>query len=548
MWFGNLVTPPWWDDLWLKEGFATWGTPLVLTLLEPDAAHDVSAAARSLSAMATDSLASTRAIREPIEENSNIRNAYDAITYSKSLGVIHMIDQFFGPEVFRPALGRYVAAYADGVADSERFYSIMASETKTPALADVLRSFVEQQGVPQVQAELVCEAGKASVQLRQQRYAPLGSTIDPQATRWSLPICLRTAAGHKQCTIMSQTAQTLAIEQPGCPEWVLPNTGGNGYYRWNVPAPQWQLLLQNIASMSATEALSVIDSAIAAFEAGQLSGQLFWEAIAASSVSPYRQVVALPLTRLGQYQDHYFQGADREAFNQRLATLYLPALARALASAEPEQQILATNLQSFLALVAKDPAIRAQLSQRAQAFTGFDSPADPDALSSDLYQSALTVAVQDLGGRFVRHLVKTRQQLDDPRFESASALALGRVIDPALLADIRSLALSEEMGSREAYALLMATTATPTTRIDNWRWIREHFEQVLTKIPAQWRRRTPAFASALCSREALTQLQDLFAEHGTLAPGYQRSLDQTRERLQLCMALAPVASTLTSNL
>jgi alanyl aminopeptidase len=104
MWLGNEVTPPWWDDLWLKEGFATWATPLVLTILEPEGGHGLNALETSIGAMQLDSLASTRAIREPITDNSDIRNAYDAITYSKSLGVIHMIDRYFGSDVFRPAL------------------------------------------------------------------------------------------------------------------------------------------------------------------------------------------------------------------------------------------------------------------------------------------------------------------------------------------------------------------------------------------------------------------------------------------------------------
>ena len=51
MWLGNQVTPPWWDDLWLKEGFATWATPLVLTILEPDGGHGLNALERSIGAM-----------------------------------------------------------------------------------------------------------------------------------------------------------------------------------------------------------------------------------------------------------------------------------------------------------------------------------------------------------------------------------------------------------------------------------------------------------------------------------------------------------------
>ncbi len=56
MWFGNLVTPPWWDDLWLKEAFAVWSETAVLAIMEPDGNHDVVSVADGISAMALDSL------------------------------------------------------------------------------------------------------------------------------------------------------------------------------------------------------------------------------------------------------------------------------------------------------------------------------------------------------------------------------------------------------------------------------------------------------------------------------------------------------------
>ncbi|MEO1028634.1 MAG: M1 family metallopeptidase, partial [Pseudomonadota bacterium] len=108
MWFGDLVTPPWWDDLWLKESFATWGTPISLIEFEPNGRHELDALSSAQRAMGLDSIDSARAIREPIYQNQNIRNAYDGITYSKGMAVIRMIDSYFGPDVFRPALGRYV--------------------------------------------------------------------------------------------------------------------------------------------------------------------------------------------------------------------------------------------------------------------------------------------------------------------------------------------------------------------------------------------------------------------------------------------------------
>ena len=52
------------------------------------------------------------------------------------------------------------------------------------------------------------------------------------------------------------------------------------------------------------------------------------------------------------------------------------------------------------------------------------------------------------------------------------------------------------------------------------------------------------FAQALCSQEGMGQLRKLFAQHGDLAPGHQRSLAQTEESLQLCMAMTGQADKL----
>jgi len=537
MWFGNLVTPPWWDDLWLKEGFATWSEPLVLTIMEPDGGHDVIAATYAIGAMELDSLASTRAIREPIVDNNNIRNAYDLITYFKSLGVIHMVDQYFGSQVFRPALGRYIAKFADTEADSPQFYQLIGEETKTPALTETFRSFVEQQGVPLVSADLQCNDGKQVVKLKQQRYRPLGSMIQADAHRWTIPICLLTPGGERHCVLMDKAEAEIALSLDECPRWLLPNAGGSGYYRWNIPEQQLRALVADFDSFTATEALSILDSLLAAFESGELAPELVWNTIEASSRFPQRQVVTAPLGHLKRYSEHYFTARQKAAMADKMRAWYGPVLAETAASEDPDQQILHTALLEFMALVVKDPEARSTLRRQAEGFTGFQRPAETEALNSDLYESALTVAVQDIGAEFVEHLIEFRSQLDDSRFESASAIALGRVTDLDLLPRIRALVMSDAVGPREKHDLLLSSTATLQTGVANWQWIASNFEQITQQLPGQWLRRTPRFAQEFCSKTAQTQLRELFTTYAELVPGYERALSQTEERLELCMAL-----------
>ena len=549
MWFGNLVTPPWWDDLWLKEGFASWSAPMVLTLFEPEGGHDLNAVVASIGAMRLDSLASARAIREPIADNKNIRNAYDSLTYSKSLGVIHMVDQYFGADIFRGALGRYIEAFADGVADSPAFYEVIGEETNSPELTETFRSFIEQKGVPQLDFELKCDRESSpAIQIRQSRYKPLGSPITDAGQKWTIPVCLRSDSGSDQCLMLTKSVQTVSLQGSHCPQWVLPNAGGSGYYRWNLADSQWQALVQNFAEFNATELLSIIDSAFATFEAGTLSESILLQLIQRSSQSDKRQVLVAPLSFLRKYRRNYLSTANEPAFLQFAKGLYQPVLDRTANTQDSEQQLLHSELMRFMALTAKDPAARQQLLEKATAFTGFEWERDVEALESDLYAAALTVAIQDAGEAFLPHLMKLRTELDDPLFESASATAIGRSTNSAQLDQIHELALSDALGARETFSLIHEAMAEPALQEQHWQWLVENFAAVINKIPEQWRRFTPRFGDSFCDTGQLEELRQLFETHGDLAVGYKRNLAQTEEQIQLCMSLRKRGQALTGTL
>ncbi|WP_078083472.1 M1 family metallopeptidase [Microbulbifer mangrovi] len=537
MWFGNLVTPPWWDDLWLKEGFATWGTPLALTIMEPDGGHDLNAAVRAISAMNLDSLASTRAIREPITDNNNIRNAYDAITYAKSLGVIHMVDQYFGADTFRPALGRYIEQFADGVADSPDFYKVIGDETNSPQLTETFRTFVEQKGVPLLSLTVDCSKdGDAKVRIKQQRYKPLGSPISETGQQWSIPFCMRSNSGDTQCEFLSDTQQEIAVSGGACPEWVMPNANGSGYYRFNMDQKHWDALLDQFENLTPTERLSLIDSAFAAFEAGELKPGTLLEVVRLSATSDKRQVVEAPLGYLAKYADHYVDDANAANWQAFLKKLYGKKVQSLADKSDSESKLLRSRLLGFLALEGKDKETRKQLQQQAEQFTGFGTERDSKALDSDLYESALTVAIQDSGKDFLEHLIQMRSELDDPLFDNASANAIGRVTDPSQLDTIHKLALSEGMGAREAFGLIQNALIEPDLQAKNWQWLQDNFAAVVAKIPEQWRRNTPRFAANFCDQQSLQQVQALFTQQQKLVPGYQRALSQTEEGINLCMA------------
>ena len=549
MWFGNLVTPPWWDDLWLKEGFATWATPMVLSEFEPEAGHDLDALLRNFAAMELDSLATTRAIREPIVRNEDIRNAYDSITYSKSQAIIHMVDSYFDGQRFRLALGNYISTFSDGVADSEDFYASIGKYSGEAAITQTLRQFVEQKGVPLLSIALHCpESGVNRLFFSQARYRPLRSQIG-DASKWTVPVCVRLGGAAEQtaCGLIDATDNVLELGGDSCPSWVMPNRDGAGYYRWTLPEPYWRALLDDFTVLSPAEQIAVLDSVIANYHAGDVGPETLLRVIALSSQSTVRQVVTMPMGSLRRLLLTVLEPESATALRGFLEPLYLSTLKRVEEPDGWEETLLHNRLLDFLARTLEHPATRGELVIQARRFIGDGELADPLALTSDLYRAALTAAVQDMGDAFIERLIQARSHIDDPRFELASAQALGAARDADGMERVRGYVFDSSLGSREAFNLVATMLFDPLSRQAHWDWFRSELDTIVHKVPDQWRLRLPQLADGFCRTEKIDELNALFDVHGQSAPGHELALRQTNERIRLCAALRTVQSTALRN-
>ena len=537
MWFGNLVTPPWWDDLWLKEAFATWGTPLSLELFQPEAGHGLDAVRRALSAMRLDSLAAVRAVREPIERNEDVRNAYDAITYSKGMAIIRMMDEYFGAEAFRPALGRYVEQYEDGVADSPAFFDVIGQVSGEPRLTEAFRSFVEQKGVPRIDiTDVQNEDGDLQFRVRQSRYVPLGSKIDGQPL-WTIPVCAKVAGRETPaCQIIDTRDAVVRVLGAGDTAWIMPNARAQGYYRFNLPTEMWRALAADFDKLSTGEQMSVVDSAFAMFEAGALDAEIVKLISEAASRADNRNVVTAPMSSLSRYV-RMVSGDERAVVQTYLMSLYEPPLLDARRRSGDDAILLDGAITGFLAFTAEAQRYREETVSRARAYFGLDGAPDSQALLSDEYRDAFTLFVQDGGEEAFTLLSSEVEARSDATFTLAAASALGSTRVPELAAIAREHVLEGKFGPREAYSIIANQMAEPLVREEAWIWLQENYPSFLERIPRQWPRRTPGLFESFCDADRLSELEELFEQYGELAPGYEAALSQMRERLELCSAL-----------
>ena len=525
MWFGNLVTPPWWDDLWLKEAFASWSEYSVLAIMEPEENHDLASIVRGLTAMDQDSLSGVRAVAEPISRNEDIRNAYDAITYSKGQSIIGMIDAYFGPEVLRPALGRYVARFADREADSATFYDAIGRASGQREIGDVFRSFVTQPGVPVVSASLSCGAGTPKLALSQSRYRPIGSEIEPGG-RWAVPVCVAWRDGAldgEVCTVLRETSRTLEINGSICPEMILPNAGGTGYYRFDLTPDLWQALSDTFDALEPGEALVTLDSAQAAFDAGTLGADEFLNVLEAGLSHPADTVMMAALRGWADLISH-LDFAMADAASARAGAV----LGTLTAPEAPEAE---SQLVTFSASVLRDPETRAGLIAELEAFM-----AGTGRLSSDLYGPALRAALEEGGRAMLDRVVEAEQRLDDAVFRQAVASAVGSVTETEDALYVLGLIRSGGISQQVSLSAMQSLMGSDQHRPEVWNQIRGNFPAFVEVVPSQSRRHLPRLARAFCDPAIIPDLEALFAGGERALAGHERALAETKESLTLCAA------------
>ncbi len=541
MWFGNLVTPQWWNDIWLNESFATWIQNKASHTFWPKGEFDRDTLKGALGAMANDSLAAARQIREPIDHNDKIAGAFDGITYQKGGGVLAMLERYVGEEQFQAGIRLHLKRHQDGTATAEDFIASIAEGSDRAEIGSAFHSFIEQPGVPLVSATLDCkDPQKPRLDLRQARYAPLGSALKPDAGQWQIPFCASyTAEGGRKstCALLSRKEQSIDLDARTCPSTVHPNADGAGYYRFTLNEAGWQSLIAGIAALSPAEALVLADSLDAAFRAGVVSADLYVSgliALAGHSAWDVVNVAAEHLEGITRIIDE----APLRSIEPVLGNIVAPRYAELENATDSGSQLLRQSLQRFLIVVARDQSMRQPLAEQAAAVLGLKGDPDPSAAPASEWETIFTVGVQDLGEPFFDLLLKMAIESADPQFRQSAAGALARVEDPALVRKLQTAVLADHFKGTEMVGVVFRQIGRPATTELTYAWLQQNDDAIIGMFPETFRSSiVPALGGGFCTAVRGDEWRAFVVSHAAKVPGYERPLEQTIESIQLCAAL-----------
>ncbi|AWP08987.1 putative aminopeptidase N-like [Scophthalmus maximus] len=256
MWFGNLVTLRWWNEVWLNEGFATYVSYLGADHAEPSwNVKDLIILNDVHRVFAVDALTSSHPLSS--EEDSivlpdQIIEQFDVISYSKGAAVLRMLSDFLSESVFVQGLNTYLNhfAYSNTVGDDLWCHLQMAVKANNVSLPrpvyDIMNRWVLQMGFPVVTIDTT------TGQVSQKHFlldAEFNVTVEsPYKYEWLIPVRWM-KAGEVQGDIwwlMEKEAANFEMRTGG--SWVLANVNVTGFYRVNYDLGNWERLLAQLQS------------------------------------------------------------------------------------------------------------------------------------------------------------------------------------------------------------------------------------------------------------------------------------------------------------
>ena len=543
-WFGDLVTPVWWNDIWLNESFATWMAHVAMDMAEPEANYRRDLLSRGLSVMASDSLVSARQIRQPILSNNDIATAFDGITYSKGGAVLSMFENFLGRDDFRQGVRNYMNEFQYGAATADDFIRHLAAASTvqdSEVVVTAFNSFLEQAGLPLVEINSQCGDEGTSIHLMQSRYFPVGSNGD-RNQQWNIPVCLRLGYADesiKTCLLLTGKDQTFELAQ-ACPDFIVPNADSAGYYRFSMSQQDWSNLLANSDRQNTNEMMAMLGSLTGAFNSGDLDVATLMSIAPQLIANPNWQVATAPIEQMNFMYDNMASEGQKQVLEQRFAEYYAGKLNETglQTTDDRDQAQLQTTLVEFMAKTAKQPELRSELVNMARAYTGYgtDGNIHPDAANPIIVDTALIVAVDELGNDFVDHLYQLAIDSTDAVVRGRALSAIGSTRNPTKAAEIRELVFSPELRDNEIFSILFPQVLMPETRDTTWVWFQQNMDRILPRIPEESWGRMTFVGSAFCNTEKQVEVQAYFAERIKSLTGGPRNLAQTLETIDLCVA------------
>jgi puromycin-sensitive aminopeptidase len=534
MWFGDLVTMGWWEGIWLNEAFATFMETLCVDAFRPSWERWVGFTPTLEAAMAIDGVHATRPIEYPVGPPKEAEGMFDLLTYEKGCGVLRMLEQHIGDEVFRDGVRAYLTRHAYSNTVTTDLWDALEEASGAP-VRDVMNTFILQGGHPLVSLQ--------GTSLRQQPFSfgpvPAG-TESAIGTSWNVPVAVRALAvdGQPGAPIRNLVLGTEPAEVPEAEQGLaVVNANGWGVFRVGYEPAHRLALAEHLSDLTPTERAHLVADTWATTLAGHSSLEEFLVLAAKLRREPDPTswtAVAAALLLCNRITGP----SDREGFEAAVAALVGPLHAHLGFDAQPGEAERTPTLRSLaislMGTVGADAAVRAEAARRFDASPMGGGSGEP--IPADIAAATLAVVTHLVRPGDYEALLAAYRSAPTPQEELRSLGALAVFPDVELALRTFDLSLSE-VRTQNAWLVIANLLGNPVAGQAIWGRMTESWDLMLDRFPKNAATRMIEPIPGLCGDPVFADGVIAFLGDHPLASGPRRVL-QSIERLGVNVAFA----------
>lgn len=489
MWFGNLVTMAWWNDLWLNESFATWMAYEIVHDWRPEWRIRADFMRRREHALVADALASSHPIAPRIRSADEALENFDAITYAKGASVLRMLEGHLGRETFRDGIRRYVRRHREGAATAADLWAALGEASALP-IESIVSPWVGQTGVPLVRVRRRDRRGRARLALEQERFLmlPARSASQDRPARWPIPWMAHLGHGARKADLrhlLTRRRDDLPCPEPPA-DWLYGNADEVGFFRVDHAAQEREALLAHLPQLSALERMGLVGDQWALARAGRLPIGALLDLLAALGDEPDADVLSVVEDVLGGLARRLApaRGPETERALQRWIARHFAAPLERLGldpragEDEPTARRRA-RLLAIVGLVAQDESVRRACVERCDAHLDSGAPLPPE-----LADEIVRIAAGGGGARLHARLRGGARSAKTPEQRRRMLFALAEFDAPRLVRASLDAALDAGLAPAvDRAGLWGAMISRPATAVATWERLQRAWPRLERELP-----------------------------------------------------------------
>ncbi len=358
MWFGNLVTMKWWDDLWLNESFATFMSFLCIDSIYPEMDVWKSFYRKEYEwALSEDCLMNSHPIENKVKEPEEIEQIFDGISYGKGSALLRMMYSYVGGEKFLKGVSDYLKNFKYGNAEGFQLWEHIEKSSEIP-VAKIALEWIKKQGFPAIYVERNAE----EIRLRQERFLLKGNR---KGELLPVPIVVRKENGEDRILMVGEE---MSILSEG---FVKLNADATGFYLTSYDDDYYRNLEKVISGFSDLDRSDLIRSAYMFLIQGKLNADAYLNIINTACDRPINPALNMITVDLGMItsivpEDEIFK-MNAIKYLHRMRTL----LGNKVAGEDINTTMLRSAVNERLALL--DEKFAKEISAKFENFFNIDS-------------------------------------------------------------------------------------------------------------------------------------------------------------------------------